>query len=45
VLAGGADSSLPDEERVPQSSLDNAAPQRAWDPITTIARLGEARAA
>jgi hypothetical protein len=46
MLAGSADGILPDEERVPHSSLDNAEPQRAWDPITaTVARLGEARAA
>jgi hypothetical protein len=46
MLAGSANAILPDEEPVPHSSLDNAEPQRPWDPITaTFARLGEARAA
>jgi hypothetical protein len=34
MLAGSADGILPDEEPVPHWSLDNAEPQRAWDPIT-----------
>jgi hypothetical protein len=44
MLTACADGILPDEVRVPDSSLDNVEHKRAWEPITATAiRLSEAR--